>query len=366
MTPGFYETKYVPYALVFLILIGSSWIRAQDTPEKILLKDYQPKAIYKIPISEVSKARYAVIDMHSHAYAKTPDQIDAWVRIMDEVGIEKTVILSGAVGKTFDDIYRNYAKYPGRFDIWCGVDYTDLEQSGAGTAAVRELERCRQVGAKGVGELVDKGKGVAFRQNKALRLHPDDPRLDPIWKKCAEWKMPVNLHVADPIWMYEPMDAFNDGLMNAYEWRLDNQPDIVGHSGMIDILEKTVKRHPSTIFIASHFANLCYDLERMGRLLDQYPNLYADISARYAETAPIPRFTNKFYQKYADRLVYGTDMGYRKSMYQITFRILETQDEHFYEQELFGYHWALNGLALPDSVLRKVYRDNACKILGDR
>ena len=135
---------------------------------------------------------------------------------------------------------------------------------------------------------------------------------------------------------------------------------------MIDILERTVKKHSNTTFICCHFANLDYDLARLGQVLERHPNLYADISARYAETAPIPRFAAKFYEKYADRLVYGTDMGFDKPMYRTTFRILETSDEHFYEHDMFGYHWALNGFGLSDEVLKKVYRTNAQKILNSR
>ncbi len=189
--------------------------------------------------------------------------------------------------------------------------------------------------------------------------------MDPLLEKCAELKMPVNIHVADPYWMYLPMDADNDGLMNAYTWRLDNQPGIVGHRGMIEILERAVARHPNTTFIACHFANCCYDLDRLGRLLDKYPNLYADIAARYAETAAIPRFAGQFYEKYQDRLLYGTDMGYRVEMYRFTFRVLESADEHFYAWDYSGYHWPLYGLALGDAVLGKVYRANALKLLRE-
>jgi len=101
-------------------------------------------------------------------------------------------------------------------------------------------------------------------------------------------------------------------------------------------------------------------------VLDRHPNLYADISARYAETAPIPRFTSQFYASHSDRLVYGTDMGFDAPMYRITFRILETLDEHFYELNQFGYHWALNGFGLSDSILKRLYHDNAAKLLGAR
>jgi predicted TIM-barrel fold metal-dependent hydrolase len=131
---------------------------------------------------------------------------------------------------------------------------------------------------------------------------------------------------------------------------------------MIDILERTVAKHRKTTFIACHFANLDYDLARLGEVFERNPNLYADISARYAETGPIPRFATHFYEKYADRLVYGTDMGMDKSMYRVTFRILESLDEHFYEIDQFDYHWALNGFGLSDEVLKKVYRENAQKL----
>jgi predicted TIM-barrel fold metal-dependent hydrolase len=346
---------------------GSPWPAAgQEAPDTILLKDYRPKSIYNIPKTEVQQARYPVIDMHSHAYARTPEQIAEWVKNMDAVNIEKTVVLTGASGPRFDEIARNYGKYADRFELWCGFDYTGHDQPGFGTAAAKELERCYRAGARGVGELVDKGKGLGSGRARPSGLHPDDVRMDPLFEKCAELGMPVNLHVAEPIWMYEKMDHSNDGLMNAYRWRLDNQPDIVGHSGMADILERTVKKHPKTTFIACHFGNLCYDLARLGQLFERYPNLYADISARYAETAAIPRFTSQFYSKFADRLLYGTDMGYNAKMYRITFRILETLDEHFYEREQFSYHWALNGFGLPDAVLKKIYRDNALKIINSR
>jgi predicted TIM-barrel fold metal-dependent hydrolase len=219
------------------------------------------------------------------------------------------------------------------------------------------------MGARGVGELGDKGKGLVYGQPKAWGMHLDDPRMDPLLEKCADLKMPVNIHVADPIWMYQPMDSTNDGLMNAYEWRLDNQPGIVDHAGMIKILENAVRRHPRTTFIACHFANCEYDLNKLGTLLDKYSNLYADISARYAETAPIPRFVKKFYERYQNRLVYGTDMGLDPEMYRITFRILESTDEHFYATGQFGYHWALNGFGLDNKILKKLYRGNAIKIL---
>lgn len=345
---------------------GATKKSGHASPETILLKDYKPKSLYKIPVTEVPKAKFPVIDMHSHAYAKTPGEIDEWVRNMDEVGIEKTVILTDATGPAFDEVRRKYAVHPDRFEPWCGFDYKGYDQSGFGPEAIRALVRCHEAGARGVGELHDKGKGLVSSTVRAIGMHPDDARMDVLFDRCGQLGMPVNIHVADPIWMYEPMDNHNDGLMNAFHWRLDIQPGIVRHFGMIDILERTVKKHSGTTFIACHLANLDYDLTRLGQILERHGNLHADISARYAETAPIPRFVSQFYAKYADRLLYGTDMGFDKAMYKVTFRILETLDEHFYESDMFGYHWSLNGFGLPDEILQKVYRTNAEKILSSR
>jgi len=340
---------------------------AGPNPETLLLKDYRPQSTYNIPQTAVEKAKYPAIDMHAHAYARTPAQIAEWIRVMDAQGIAKTIILTGVTGRQFDEVYEMYAKYPDRFELWCGLDYTGYDQPGFGPTAVKELERCYRLGARGVGELGDKGKGLFYCQpTKAWGMHLDDPRMDPLLEKCAELQMPVNIHVADPYWMYQPMDAKNDGLMNAYKWRLDNQPDIVGHGGMLEILKRAVKRQRKTTFVVCHFANCCHDLNRLGKMLEECPNLYADISARYAETAAIPRFAARFYERHQDRLVYGTDMRFHRDVYRLTFRILESEDEHFYAWKYSSYHWPLYGLALSDQVLEKVYRGNALRILQKR
>jgi predicted TIM-barrel fold metal-dependent hydrolase len=351
------------WTAAFVLITVAKNASSQTPPENLLLKNYRPKSIYAIPRTEVPRAKFAAIDVHSHAYAETREDIDRWVKNMDDAGIEKTVILSGAAGAKFDSIYAEYNRYPDRFEVWCGFDLSGYDQPGFGPAAVAELERCVRAGAKGVGELSDKGRGLSVGGKRGAGPHPDDPRLDPLFEKCADLKLPVNLHVADEFWFYQLMDSTNDGLMNAYEWRLDNKPGIVGHGGMMSILERTLTRHPGTTFIACHFANLCYDLGRLGQMLDRCPNLCVDNGARYAETAPIPRFAAEFYRKHSDRILYGTDMGLDLQMYRITFRILETLDEHFYETDQFGYHWYLNGFGLDDAILKKVYRDNALRIL---
>jgi predicted TIM-barrel fold metal-dependent hydrolase len=284
---------------------------------------------------------------------------------MDELNIAKTLILSYATGAKFDSIMRKYSRYKDRFEVWCGFDYTGHEKPGWEKHAVAELERCHRQGATGVGELGDKGLGELYSTPiPGYGLHIDDPAMKPLLEKCAELKMPVSIHVAEDQWMYEKIDSTNDGLINAAKWKVDlNKKGILGHDELIKTLENAVRDNPKTTFIACHLANTNSDLSVLGRLFDLYPNLYADIAARYGEFSPIPRFSKSFFEKYADRLVYGTDMGSESEMYHSTFRILESADEHFYDHELLSYHWPLYGLSLNDETLKKIYRENARKIL---
>jgi len=351
-----------------IIALGACHRSVKDKKDlnDLKLSDFRPKSIYNIPVSDIPKAKFPVIDIHSHDYATSQAEIDQWVKNMDKAGIEKTILLTFKTGLGFDSVVEKYSRYPNRFDLWCGFDYTGLDKDPQWvTKAVKELERCHMKGAKGVGELGDKGLGELYsKPTPGIGLHLDDPQLKPLLQKCAELGMPINVHIAEPYWMYCPMDSTNDGLMNAYTWRVDmTKPGILSHQQLIQTLENAVRDNPKTTFIACHFANCEYNLSILARLLDKYPNLWADISARYAETAPIPRYMASFYGKYQDRLLYGTDMGFDSAMYSVTFRILESTDEHFYEIDQFGYHWPLYGIGLSDAILQKVYRTNALKLL---
>ncbi len=340
------------------LLLLSLYVSAQNSPEDILLKDYRPESIYNTPISTIGKAAYPVIDMHSHPYGESEEDLDRWVEYMDTAGIQKSIIMTMAYGQEFDSLIQAYSKYKDRFDLWCGFDYTGYDDPGFPENAIKELERCYKAGAKGVGELGDKGKGLFYCKPSAWGMHSDDDRMVPLFSKCAELNLPVNIHIAEPKWMYEKMDETNDGLMNAFEWRLDNKEGIVNHEGLMVILENTLRKNPNTTFIACHLANCCYDLSIVGGMLDKYPKFYIDIGARFGEFSPIPKTAKAFFIKYQDRIVYGTDMGIDLDMYRTTFRILETADEHFYDHDRFGYHWPLYGLDLPDEVLEKVYNKN--------
>ncbi len=353
--------------LVFTIALHTCCLRADTNapaaaPDQILLKDYLPRSLFNIPSTRVDKAKYAAIDVHSHDYARTEAGIEKWVQSMERVGLEKTFILSGAIGKRFDDTFERYHRYPDRFEVWCGIDFSGFDQPGYAQRAMAELVRCKAAGATGVGELSDKGRGMGATSNR-LGMHIDDPRMDPILEKCADLRLPINIHVGEDKWMYEPMDASNDGLMNAWKWRIAKGEGVLEHDEVVASLERAVKKHPRTIFVACHLANCCSDLNRIGSMLDESPNLFVDISARFAELSPIPRTASGFFSRYQDRIMYGTDMNTEPEMYRVTFRLLETADEHFYPVYFRKYHWPMHAWALPDPVLKKVYRDNALRVV---
>ncbi len=333
-------------------------------PDQLLLRDYRPKSIFQTASTVVEKAKFPVIDMHSHAYAKDELMLEQWVRSMKEVGVEKSIIMVGTAGAGFDQARELYSKYPDQFELWVGIDFDGFNKPGWTEHIVAELERCQKLGARGVGEINDKGRGLRGQRepNNFPTLHADDPRMDPIFEKCAELGLPVSLHIAEPFWMYEPMDKTNDGLMNAHKWQIPEEPGVLRHAELIATFDRAVERHPETIFIVGHMANCSHDLSILARLLDKHPNLYADTGARFAELAPVPRRNREFFTKYQDRILYGTDLGFEKHMYRTTFRLFETEDEHFYPHFMSNYHWAWHGMGLSDQVLRKIYRENALKL----
>lgn len=353
---------------VLASVLGAAEPTATDASD-IKLKDYRPASIYQIPRTTIRRAKYPVVDFHAHDYAKTDAEVDAWVKTMDEANIAKSIVLASATGDKFDAMVVKYGRYPERFEVWCEFDYSGYDQPGWAERAVAELERCHKVGAKGVGELMDKGMGFRAKStsatlsaltDRAPGMHINDVRMKPLLEKCADLKMPINIHVAEDAWMYLPADVANDGLMNAGKWKVDlTRAGILDHDQLLTTLEEAVRDNPKTTFIACHLANCCANLDQLAKLLDSYPNLYADLGARFGEIAPIPRFVRAFLEKYSERILYGTDKHFSLGFYPVTFRILESDDEHFYEHRQFHYHWPLHGFHLSDTTLKNIYSGSA-------
>jgi predicted TIM-barrel fold metal-dependent hydrolase len=342
---------------------GGPGVRAAPGPmDAVALKDYAPKPSVVVPETSVPKARYPAVDIHTHVTARTPQEVKEWVRTMDEVGIETSVVLTGATGAEFDKLVELYLKpYPTRFQLYCGLERRDIDKPDYPERAVLELVRCYQQGARGVGEITDKGSGVSRDTNLARdkRLHPDDPRLDRFWQKCAELKIPISLHVADHPSCWTPLDVHQERTPD-YQHFNQYGKDVSSHEELIAMRNRTLAKHPKTIFVACHLGNQGHDLAALGKELDRYPNLYLDISARDYEVGRTPRAAVKFLTKYKDRILFGTDMGRQKEMFQAWWRLFESGDEFMPGRVWWRYY----GLELPVPVLESLYRGNARRILN--
>lgn len=339
--------------------------------DKILVKNHAPRSSVVTPETFVPKAKYPVIDSHVHVVGRTPDEVAEWVSTMDEVGMETSLVLTGVIGDEFDALVDSLQNaHPGRFLLYCGMDRTDIDNPDYSDRVVAELERCYKKGARGVGEISDKGYGIVspkydgnYAKSDSLprdkRLHPDDERLDAFWEKCAELKMPVNLHVADHPTCWTPLDVYQE---RSPDYQHFNQfgKDVLSFDELIAKRNRTLVKHPNTIFIACHLGNQGHDLAKLSKAMDKYSNLYLDTSARDYELGRTPRNSAKFLTKYKDRIVFGTDMGRKKSMYQIHWRLFETADEYIVGRA----GWRIYGLELPAPVLESLYRGTTKKIFN--
>lgn len=340
-------------------------VKVQPGPmDAVLLKDYRPESSLVVPETRVGEARFPVIDVHTHTFMsniRTPADVDDWVRTMDEVGIEKSIVFTGAIGEEFARQVKLYLKrYPGRFQLWCSIDTRDIDAPDYPERVVRELERCYRMGARGVGELTDKGSGLQQETRPpGKRLHLDDPRLDPLWRKCAELKLPVNLHVADHPSCWRPLGPTQERTPDFQHFNLYGK-DVLSYEELLARRDRLLARHAATTFILCHLSNQGNDLASLARALDRFPNLYLDISARDYELGRQPRFARRFLEYYSDRVLFGTDMGREKHMYQMWWRLLETPDEYMPGRIWWRYY----GLELSPETLEKLYRGNALRILN--
>ncbi len=331
--------------------------------DTILLKDYKPEVSLVVPKTEVAKARFPVIDAHTHNWMSriiTQDDVDAWVRTMDEVGVEYTVVFTGSFGEGFASQVELFGKHKDRFQLWCSLDTDNVNDPGYPQRVAREVERCYEMGARGIGEITDKGSGIQREAlPRAQRMHFDDPRLDLAWQACARLNMPVNMHIADHPSSWQPLGPYQE---RSPDFQGFNQygKDVLSYQELLASRDRLLERHPKTLFIACHLSNQGNHLAELEKALDKYPNLYLDISARDYEVGRQPRTAAKFLTKYQQRVLFGTDMEREPSMYRGWWRLLETADE-FIPGRIW---WPYYGLELPAPVLEALYRGNAKRILN--
>ena len=247
------------------------------------------------------------------------------------------------------------------------MDWTGVDRSDFVSISCDRLEKMVEHGAVGIKFWKD--LGLTVRDSEGVLMRIDDDRLEPIFLKAQELDLRVMFHTADPDAFFQPIDAHNERfeeLAAHPDWGFYGLP--VTKRGLLEQRNRVIARHPDLTFFGAHLAESGEDLDYLSGLMETYPNLYIDISARTPELGRQPYTARAFFLKYADRIVFGTDLLPEIEMYRLYYRFLETADEYFeYPSHASRQgRWNIYGIFLPDDVLRKVYRENALKLLAKR
>lgn len=340
----------------------------------MLLTDYRPQACLVTKVTEINKPRFSVVDFHNHLgnefggswiYRPLADLLAA----LDEAGVRRYVDFDGMYGEAVLDAHLKHLAPGGeRFKVFGGVNWSAWGEQGDrfGEWAAGRLRAQKERGAAGI--KVWKNFGLHVRDQRGELVAIDDERLDPLWQAAGELKLPVAVHIADPVAFFEPVDETNERweeLQGNKDWQFTSPP-FPPFLSLVNAMGRVVERHPETTFIGAHVAWYAENLAWVGELLDRCPNFYLDIGARIAELGRQPYSARRFFMKYADRILFGTDAGPNLDYYRIYYRFLETDDEYFCPDpgEIPGQgRWMIYGLHLPDDVLEKVYFRNADHIL---
>jgi predicted TIM-barrel fold metal-dependent hydrolase len=350
-------------------------------PGDLRLADWRPEPKLIVPSHRVERSRFPAIDAHNHlgrwlsawvggdAEAWTVPDVGALLGLMDACNIRAIVNLDGRWGAELNaNIDRYDRAHPGRFATFCHVDWSSAAASGdVGSAAAASLRTSVREGARGI--KIWKDLGLHVRDDRGELILPDDRRLTPLWDAAADLEVPVFIHTADPVAFFDPVDERNERYeqLTAFpEWSFAD-PSFPRFERLIESLENLVGANPSTTFVGLHVGGYAENLSWVGRMLDTYSNFHVDIAARVAELGRQPRATRDLIVSHPDRVLFGIDeFPPERDNYEIYFRFLETPDEHFphsTEQVPLMGRWAISGLDLPDDVLRRVYADNALRIV---
>jgi predicted TIM-barrel fold metal-dependent hydrolase len=345
--------------------IGYKSAAGADEKKTLLLKDFHPVPMLHVPVHNVDRAKYYVIDVHNHVNdaMRIDDHMppERVVEIMNNTNVKTVVILTGMWGKKLQAVIDEMVKpYPGRFIVFAQIDWTKIDDPNFSQEMVAQLDDAVARGARGLKQLKDLGLTVRDKSGKLITI--DDPRLDPIWEECGRLGIPVSIHVSDPEAFFHPVDGSNERyeeLTEHPDWSFYG-PQFPSKEALLAARDRMFAKHPHTTFVALHMANWPENLDYVSHLLDALPNVMVEFGAREAELGRQPRRAREFFLKYQDRIMFGTDNGMDEAMYRNHFRWLETGDEYF---DPWGYpgqgRWEIYGMELPDAVLEKIYHKNA-------
>ena len=345
----------------------------KQTPEVPAL----PKALMKLPRTNIKGAKYPAIDFHVHGRSLTSAaDYEKMIRLMDETGLGVLCNMDGGFGKTFDHNIKVGEPYKDRIIHFARVDFQGINEKGWSEKAAAELDRCFRNGAHGL--KINKVLGLELKNPDGAYIQSDDPRFDPIWEMCAKHNKPVMIHTSDSYGRFLAIGPENERY-EAGLWRSNTEGNYykTGHPapGVIEKARENMHaKHPKTRFVNAHIAMLYYDMDKVAAFLDKYPNADVEISAAVQDLGRAPLMIRKFFLKYQDRILFGSDGNPNRGVEEFWaphWRFLETFDEHFDHPAqirsetgapLHG-RWRISGIGLPDDVMRKVYYGNALRYL---
>lgn len=327
---------------------------------------YNPPSTLVVPENPVTSAKYPFIDVHNHQFNMPNQDLSELVAEMDKLNMAVMVNLSGR-GRGSDEHIKGalenvHENYPKRFIVFTNIDLNGIDDPNWTKNAVAKLAQDVKWGANGL--KIYKSQGMRNVDSNGDRIKINDPRIDPLWAKCGELGIPVLIHAADPASFWEPHDENNERWLELKlrpnRKRGDDNP--APWQTIIDEQHDIFRKHPETTFINAHLGWYANDLATLGELMDELPNMHAEIGAVIAELGRQPRFARQFLTKYQDRVMFGKD-AWNPEEYYTYFRVLETADEYFPYYKKYHAYWKMYGLDLDDEVLRKIYYKNALKII---
>ena len=343
--------------------------KLQKAPD-LILRNYHPMSMLVTEYHVPQRAKFQVIDVHNHLgnVESRGSAMDpaACIKEMDAAGIAQVVNLDGGWGETLKATVAKFERaYPGRFLMYARVDWTKVNDPSFGAMAAAQLEADVKAGAHGL-KIAKTDIGLTRKYPDGRVVPVDDPRFDPIWAKCGELKIPVEIHVGDPAAFFTPLDKNNE----RYE-ELQDHPDWLFYPGyppletILAQLINVVARHPRTTFIGAHVGCYAENLKWVSEQLDKHPNFFVSIDARISELGRQPYTARRFLIKYQDRVLFGTDTSPDAEAFRIYCQFLESSDEYFDVARSHHYQgrWMVCGMYLPDEVLEKIYYRNAIRLI---
>ena len=327
--------------LLFLLSLAITAMSCAQETKEMSFEEYNPTSTLVVPENPVKRAKFPFIDVHSHQYQMPSQDLSKVIEEMDNLNMAVMVNLSGrgfrrtqAGFDVNDHAYleksiANFQKnYPKRFIVFTNVSFLGIGSKGWTENAVKELEADVKSGAKGL--KVYKSLGLSYKDQDDKRVAVDDPRLDPIWAKCGELGIPVLIHSADPKSFWDPMDKDNERWLElkTRPRRKRSASNPAPWEQIIAEQHNVFRKHPNTKFINAHMGWFANNLDKLGELMDEFPNMNVGIGAIIAELGRQPRRAKEFFIKYQDRVLFGKD-SWQPQEFPTYFRVLETADEYF-------------------------------------